>query len=255
MALVPTLLALGIGMALGIRWGGRVDNLLDWRPPLWQLLVAGVVLTVILDIVPWGGGLITLVRLVALCLLLAFAVVNLRVGGMVLVAVGLGLNLFVTLINWGRPVSRWALEASGAVEDGNAANLVVHGGRTLDGGLLGLLGDTIPLPWGQVISIGDILMLVGLCLVTASVVRRYEVAGPATSISLMGSGSGSAYRSGGARGGGFGGPSDYRSALDALGRGPAPRRGPGLHPSRLGRSGGRRRRGGTTGVGPGSPPR
>ncbi len=250
MALVPTLLALGIGMALGVRWGGRVDNVLVWRPPLWQLLVAGVGLTVVLDLLPWGGGFVTLLRLVALLLLLAFALVNLRVGGMVLVAAGLGLNLLVTLLNWGRPVSRWALEASGAVEDGNAANLVVHGGRTLDGGLLAFLGDTIPLPWGQVISVGDVLLLIGVCLVTASVVRRYEVAGRTAGIALVGTGS--AYRSAGTRGsGGFGGPSDYRTALDALGRGPAPRRGPGLHPSRLGRNGGRKRRGG----GPGTPPR
>ena len=232
MALVPTLLALGVGLALGLHWGGQLSNVTTWVPPLWQALVAGLVLTVLVDVVPVGGGFMAFLSIVGTGLLLAFAVVNVRIGGMVLVVAGLGLNLLVTLVNWGTPVSRGALESAGVVS-GSAQALTLHGGRKLaDGTLFGFLGDVIPLPWGQVISIGDVLLLVGLALVTASVVRRYEV--------------GSGSRSGPGRGG-YGGPRDYRSALDALGRGPAPRRGPGLHPSRLdGPSTGRRRR---TGLG------
>ena len=102
--------------------------------------------------------------------------------------------------------------------------MVLNGGRTADGSILGFLGDVIPLPWGQVISIGDVLILVGLALVVASILRRYEVGRP------------SGHH-------GRGGSGDYSPALAALGRGPAPRRGPGLHPSRLGGpEGGRRRR-------------
>ena len=222
MALLPTLLAIGIGVALGLHWGGRVDNLLAWRPPLWQALGAGVSLLVVLDLVPIGGAFAAFLRILAMVAVMAFTVVNIRIGGMVLVAAGTALDLLVTVLNWGMPVSGSALVSAGIVSEADLATVELNGGRELaDGAALGFLGDTIPLPWGHVISIGDLLVLVGITLVTASVARRYQVGG---GYSAFG---------GNGRFNGRGGPSDYRSALDALGRGPAPRRGPGLHPSRL----------------------
>ncbi len=223
LALLPTLLALAVGVGLGLHWGGRIDNLRGWTPVLWEALVGGLVLTLLVDLVGWSGWFVTLLSVLATSALLAFAVLNIRVGGMVLVVAGLGLNLVVTVLNWGMPVSVAALRSSGAVDATTAASLTLTGGRTVAAGArLGFLGDVIPLPWGQVISIGDVSVLVGLALVTASLLRRYEVGRPV--------------------GGRRGGPGEYRSALDALGRGPAPRRGPGLHPSRLDDDGGRRRR-------------
>jgi len=43
-ALVPTLLAIGIGLGLGLHWGGQLSNLLEWPPPLWQAVAGGVAL-------------------------------------------------------------------------------------------------------------------------------------------------------------------------------------------------------------------
>jgi hypothetical protein len=216
-ALLPTLLAIAIGVALGLRWGGRLSNLPSWRPPLAPTLLGSVGVLVLLDVLPLGGSVAVLARLGALGGVLAFAVVNLRVGGMVLVVAGVGLNLLVTLVNWGMPVSGSALVSAGIVPADQLDTVVLHGGRRLaDGATLGFLGDVLPLPWGHVVSPGDLVLLVGLALVTASVARRYEVGGGRRT-----------------RGGRRGGPNDYRVALDALGRGPAPRRGPGLHPSRL----------------------
>lgn len=220
MALLPTLVALGIGVGLGLRWGGRLEHLLEWRPAQPLALAAGLVVSALLDLAGWGGSFGVLLLLVASGALLWFAVLNVHVGGMVLVVVGLGLNLLVTIVNWGTPVSGSALVSAGVVDEAALDTVELTAGRTLaDGALLGFLGDVIPLPWGQVISIGDVVILVGIVLVTASVVRRYQVRGSARP---RGSGRGM-----------IGGPSDYRTALDALGRGPAPRRGPGLHPSRL----------------------
>lgn len=216
MALVPTLLAIGIGLGLGVHWGGQLGNVAAWRPPLWEALAGGAAVLLLLDLIPAGGALVTFCWLAATAALLAFAVVNVRIGGMVLVVAGVGLNLLVGLVNWGMPVSTSALVSAGIVDEADLDRVVLHGGRTVgDGAFLGFLGHTIPLPWGVVISIGDVLVLVGIALVTASVTRRYEVGGGRRS---------SRRRSG---------PNDYRNALDALGRGPAPRRGPGLHPSRM----------------------
>ncbi|MFM7063135.1 MAG: DUF5317 family protein [Actinomycetes bacterium] len=229
MGLLPTLLALGLGVFLGLRGGGRLDNLLDWRPPLWQVLAGGVGMTVLLDLLPWSGWFVSFLRIATLGALVFFAVVNVRVGGMVVVAAGLGLNLLVTLLNWGMPVSPSALVSAGVVSRSEVPNLVLTGGRKVaDGAVLGFLGGTIPLPWGHVLSIGDVLVLVGMCLVASSVVRRYEVRA-ASPFGPIGGGRGPA-------------PRDYRDALDALGRGPAPRKGPGLHPSRMAGPRGQRRR-------------
>ncbi|MFV0316773.1 MAG: DUF5317 family protein [Microthrixaceae bacterium] len=216
MALIPTLLALAAGVGLGLRWGGTVANLAEWRPVFPFVGLGGLSLLVITDVVGFGGTTATLLRLAALGLVAAFAVFNISTGGMVLVAAGFALNFVVTLLNWGMPVSPSALAASGIADDAEAASdLVLNGGREVaSGAILGFLGDVIPLPWGQVISIGDVIWLVGLALVTASVMRRYEV-GRRTPRP-------SARRPG------------YTNSLSALGRGPAPRRGPGLHPSRLG---------------------
>ncbi len=235
MALVPTLVALGVGVALGLAWGGSLANIGEWRPPLWEALLAGVVLTLLLDVVPWSGWFVSFLAIVATGLLLGFAVLNLRTGGMVLVAAGLALNLFVTIINWGMPVTAWALETSGVATNAEEPGLVLSGGRKV-GGFLSFLGDSIPLPWGQIVSLGDVAVLVGIALVLASVMRRYEVGG-ASSFSSRGG------RGGRGGGLGFDGPRDYRDALDALSRGPAPRRGPGLHPSRLDTRSSRRPRG------------
>lgn len=220
MALVPTALALIIGLVLGLRWGGAIDNLISWRPQLPVALVGGLTCQALVELAPLRGSFATFVSLVGMALLLWFAVLNVRTGGMVLVVAGLGLDALVTLVNWGTPVSGSALVSAGVVDEAALDTVELTAGRTLaDGALLGFLGDVIPLPWGQVISIGDVVILVGIVLVTASVVRRYQVRGSARP---RGSGRGM-----------IGGPSDYRTALDALGRGPAPRRGPGLHPSRL----------------------
>jgi len=231
-ALLPTLLAISIGVGLGLYWGGSFENLLNWRPPLWQALLGGVTLSILVDLVGLSGSFGALMVLVATGAILAFAIVNMRIGGMILVVAGTGVNFLVTLINWGTPVSGSALVSAGIVSTAELGDITLSGGRELaDGAILGFLGDSIALPWGHVISIGDIVTLIGITLVTASVVRRYEVGGA---------------RPTNRRGGG---PSDYRSALDALGRGPAPRRGPGLHPSRM-----QDRRPGS-GRGPGNPPR
>lgn len=211
MALIPTIAALALGGWLGMRWGGMPSNVLEWRPTAWIMGLSGLSLLIVTDLAGLTGSLGVLARLISLGLLLAFSVLNIRTGGMILVIIGLGLNFLVTLFNWGMPVSGSAIVSAGIVDDAAALDsLTLTGGHKLSEGGISFLGNVIPLPWGQVISIGDIIWLAGLVLVTASVLRRYEVRSVSTT------------------------PASYTRALSALNRGPAPRHGPGLHPSRMG---------------------
>lgn len=213
MALIPILLAIAIGVGLGLRRGGRIQNLADWNPAAIEIGAGGLAAIVLLDLFSWSGGVVALLRIIALAALTFFAVVNIRVGGMIIVAGGLGITTLVTLINGGTPVSMSALVSAGLVPSGTDADLVVlSGGRTL-GGTLGFLGDMIPLPWGQVISVPTIFTLMGIALVISSLTRRYHVGGRPPNPQRGGRG--------------------YNDALSALSRGPAPRHGPGLHPSRM----------------------
>lgn len=222
MALVPTLVALTVGIGLGLRWGGDISNITSWRPPLWEALASGLVITLVVQVMGLGGGIASLMAIIGTGALFAFTVVNIRTGGMILITAGLGLNLLVTILNWGMPVNGSALVSAGLVDRAHLDDISLSGGRAVaEGPLLGFLGGVIPLPWGQVISVGDLLVLVGLTLVTASVMRGVVVGG--------------GYRRP-ARGGGHG----YSDTLSVLGKGPAPRRGPGLHPSRLAARGDRR---------------
>ncbi len=208
MALIPTLAAVLIGGWLGMRWGGSPDNIRLWNPAFPQLGAGGVTLWIINDLLAPQGSIGVILRLVALGMVTAFAWFNIRTGGMVLVLIGVGLNFLATLVNWGMPVSPSAMVSSGMVDNAAELETVTLGGGRQVGGGLGFLGDIIPLPWGQVISVGDVIWLVGLALVVSSVLRRYRVRGSLT-------------------------PGSYNRGLSALNRGPAPRKGPGLHPSRL----------------------
>lgn len=213
-----------IGLGLGVYWGGDIGNAIDWRPPLWEALVGGIVVITVIDLVGATGGFASLLSIVATAAILAFTVLNVRIGGMILMCSGLVLNLLVMIVNWGMPVSGSAMISAGLVDASRIGQVTLSGGRSIaSGARLGFLGDVIGLPWGQVISVGDILILVGIPLVTASILRGMVV------------GQHRRPHRGGL------GATGYADSLSALGRGPAPRRGPGLHPSRLGGPTDRRR--------------
>jgi hypothetical protein len=148
-------------------------------------------------------------------LLRAFCVLNVRVGGMIVIVIGLSMNLIPVVVNWGMPVSRSAIISAGLVEGGSLANTEISGPRHLadDGDHLIFLSEIIALPpTSQVISFGDVVLLIGLALTLSSLLRNR----------LLPSG-----RRRSSRGG-----IPYQDAIAALGDGPAPRRGPGTHPAK-----------------------
>src|SRR6266508_429461 len=108
--------ALLLGVAFGYLLRGRLSNLGLARIRWWGFIVAGLLLQFVP--LPGGdGGTDLLIRTVVLSLsfimLVSFALINVRVPGMVLIMVGVLANFAVIAANGGMPVSADALRDSG----------------------------------------------------------------------------------------------------------------------------------------------
>ena len=167
---VAVLTGLGIGLALP----PRTTRFARPRVRLVPLVVAGVACQLIANRMT-GDGAVAL-GIVALGLLVGFAVANLHLTGMGVMTIGLGLNLLVLLMNGGMPVSPRALRAA----DVPAGELqgARHHERPSDH--LTVLGDIIPVG-GQVVSYGDLIIAVALADVVAHLVRRQRRHAPTAS--------------------------------------------------------------------------
>lgn len=141
------------------------------------LLVAVFVLVLALPMVsrlPVARSVVFLGWVALMLLLLALCLMNLRVGtGFAVMAAGVVSNLIVIVLNHGMPVSPDA-----AVAAGGAAALrvlqhadVFHVAASASTRLL-VLADVLPLPGfsglRSILSIGDVMMLVGIALVIAA---------------------------------------------------------------------------------------
>ncbi len=112
--------------------------------------------------VPWGSGL----ELLALALIAYGLLKNLHLRGLWLVAIGFALNSLAILTHGGQmPVTAEALRRAGIAraipilkERGDGLHVLVEPGAPL-----WWLGDVLPLRH-QVISVGDVLILLGVAL-------------------------------------------------------------------------------------------
>jgi hypothetical protein len=208
MAALITVLALTGGLGFGLIKEGGPWKLWRWRPVHWELALLGLALFAVMQIVPVSETWAVILDLEASAALIAFLLLNIRVGGMVVILTGLCLNAVVVLVNLGMPTSRSALKSAGILKE--APDGTLYGARHIAGGgdALRFLGEVIVLPTHQVVSVGDLLVWIGLALTSAALVRGRRL------------------RPTNQKG--------YRERIAPLGRGPARRKGPGLHPSRLG---------------------
>jgi hypothetical protein len=175
-ALIPTLIAIAAGAGLGYAGGGHLDNLVLWRPAMWQPGVVGLVIQMLFRVIGISDGFAVFLEVVSIVLLLVFVVANIRVGGMIVIGVGLVLNLVPAIIDGGRPVDPGALVSTGIVDQGALDEVVVQGPRHLQTSddSVAFLGDIVALPTRQVVSVGDLLLLIGVALVLSSLLRgRY----------------------------------------------------------------------------------
>lgn len=176
-----TILALVVGLGLGLAAGGRLGRL--GRRPVRRpaLLVAGIAAQLLAALL--GGRPALALLLCAYGLLLAFALANLSLTGMGLVVLGLGLNALVIAADGGMPVTGAAAVAAGVATQAQVHRLAHPGPdlRPVSSGRhhlarssdhLLVLSDALPLrPLGEVVSFGDLVLAVGVIDVAARLVR------------------------------------------------------------------------------------
>ena len=169
--------ALALGVVLGYILRGRLSNLALVRVRWWGIIPAALVLQ--LGPLPQGDGTNLVIRTIILsisyAMIVVFTLVNVRVPGMVLILVGVMANFAVIAVNGGMPVSADALRDSGQsvvlTELRGSAPDTHHLATEEDS--LTFLGDVIgvPAPVARAISIGDIIVCLGLIWFIASSMR------------------------------------------------------------------------------------
>lgn len=163
--------------------GGRLERLAA-LPVRWAVAALGALglQVVIVTLVPSGSMTVhQLLHGVSYLLAGAFIVVNRRIPGLAVLALGAGLNSLAIAANHGTmPASPQAMRLAGLVPTADFAN-----SAPLAHPRLLALGDVIPVPgpWplGNVISIGDLLIVAGLYVVLRRACREpAAAAGDAT---------------------------------------------------------------------------
>lgn len=107
--------------------------------------------------------------------LLAFAIANPHVTGLVVAGVGLLLNLASLVLNNGVPVRPDALVAAGMVEREGLATYELEGPRHIETGAdrVPVLGEVLPMGLiGEVMSFGDLIVVVGVADAARELARR-----------------------------------------------------------------------------------
>jgi hypothetical protein len=168
-------LALGVplGLLLGLALGGRISALAELRIRAAWLFYAAIGLQVAAfpsGVLPWSVGdtVATVLWIASYAVLIAAAVVNLRLPGAAVVALGMLSNLAAVVTNGGHmPARASALRAAGVLYHGVHNNSAVASHPTLP-----WLIDRWPVPaWipmGNVYSVGDVLIAAGAVIVVCA---------------------------------------------------------------------------------------
>ena len=165
--------ALVVGALIGLAVPPSERRFKRPRARLVPLVAAGVLLQVLAGRLDDGPA--VLVALGGFACLLAFTAANMHFIGMGVLTVGLAANVFVIVINGGMPVRTRALVAANVIEEHEVEGLELSGPRHVErpGDHLVELGDIIPVPVvNEVVSFGDLILLVALSDVAAHLVRR-----------------------------------------------------------------------------------
>jgi hypothetical protein len=169
-----TIVAIGAGLLIGFLTGGRIKYLGERSFRLGLVFAVGVAFQLLITYGPRSVPVAVL--LLSYACLMTFAVANLDLRGMGLIAIGIALNFIVIAANRGMPVDPAAIRTAGVYSSAELRHKVIEGKRHLqrsDDRLL-WLSDIIPasLPgYPQVVSFGDLILYVGVAALMANLIR------------------------------------------------------------------------------------
>lgn len=173
-------LVLFLAMTIAVLRGGRLANLGDIQLRMWWLLPLGFLLQIatawLPESAPWaetvGLGLV----LFSFLPLTILVILNRTRTGMWLAGVGVLMNFSVIALNGGMPVLAGAAEVAGGFAGGTLSVAESYKHVMLDATTrLSFMADVIPIRiagQGQVISLGDVFLAVGLGRFLESELRR-----------------------------------------------------------------------------------
>ncbi len=169
---LPVAMLVG-GLVVGLVAGGRWRAVRATRLRKWPIGALGLAFVIL----PWIGDSDRTTALVAIgwALLIAFALLNLHLTGMAIVAIGLGCNLLALLANGGMPVRADAVVHAGIADEATVASAQLGPGRELAAPDVRLepLTAIVPIPAFQmVVTFGDLIALLGLADVGFRLARR-----------------------------------------------------------------------------------
>lgn len=173
-------LVLFLAMTIAVLRGGRLTNLADIHLRLWWLLPLAFLLQIATAWLPrsasWSEGVGLAMILTSFGLLLVLVVLNRDRNGMWLAGVGVLMNFSVIALNGGMPVLEGAWEVAAGFTgqamsvDGSYKHVVLDETTRLS-----FLADVIPIRFanqGNVVSLGDVFLAVGLARFLESELRR-----------------------------------------------------------------------------------
>ncbi|MFP3916083.1 MAG: DUF5317 domain-containing protein [Actinomycetota bacterium] len=173
-------LVLFLALTIAVLRGGRLSNLGDIHLRLWWLLPLAFFLQIATAWIPrsarWSDSLGLAMILSSFVLLLCLVILNRERTGMWLAGVGVLMNFSVIALNGGMPVleGAWEVAAGFTGESMSVATSYKH--VVLDAQTrLSFLADVIPLRLanqGNVVSLGDVFLAVGLARFLESELRR-----------------------------------------------------------------------------------
>ncbi len=162
-------IVLFIALAIAVLRGGRLTNLGDVELRAWWLLLIALALQLGTSFLPdsdWSDGLGVALVLSSFFFLMILVLLNRNRTGMWLAGLGVLMNFTVIALNGGMPVLAEAAEVASGFEvtepdlSGSFKHVLLD-----ESSRLTVLSDVIPLrlgSLGQVISLGDVFLAVGL---------------------------------------------------------------------------------------------
>ena len=178
------LIAIPIGVVIGLLIGGRIERLSQLRFHWAWLAVAGLAIQVVLfstsmaDSLPPGVGEAIYVGSTGMVLIAVWR--NLAVPGLAVVAAGAISNLAAVVVNGGvMPTTADAVRIAGLASEGGFSNSAVLADPAL-APLTDIFAIPAGLPLANVFSIGDVLIAVGLIVTIALGMRRGDPAARTT---------------------------------------------------------------------------